>query len=178
MPTILTHAVAGLALGRSMARRPLPRRTWWLLAGCAMLPDLDTVGLLFGVPYGSLYGHRGLFHSLAFALIVALAVVATGYSGFAKRERWSLVLLFFVATASHGLLDCLTDGGRGVALLAPVELKRYFFGWRPIHVSPIGLAALSAAGLRALLSEIIVVWLPAALLTAVTGWLRRNQRKS
>ena len=32
----------------------------------------------------------------------------------------------------------MTDGGRGVALLAPFDATRYFLPWRPIRVSPIG----------------------------------------
>ncbi|MHC4444672.1 MAG: hypothetical protein ACYTF1_17650 [Planctomycetota bacterium] len=41
-------------------------------------------------------------------------------------------------TASHGLLYALTDGGLGIALLSPFDTTRYFFGWIPIQVSPIG----------------------------------------
>jgi len=47
-------------------------------------------------------------------------------------------MYFFLATASHGLLDALTDGGLGVAFFAPFDNHRYFLPWRPIHVSPIG----------------------------------------
>ena len=39
--------------------------------------------------------------------------------------------------ASHGVLDALTDGGPGVAFLAPFDDTRYFFPWRPIRVSPL-----------------------------------------
>jgi hypothetical protein len=49
---------------------------------------------------------------------------------------------FFLATASHGLLDAMTDGGLGVAFFSPFDKHRYFFPWTPIRVSPIGLTRL------------------------------------
>ena len=45
--------------------------------------------------------------------------------------------------ASHALLDTLTDGGLGAALLWPFNFTRYFAPWRPIPVAPIGLDFLS-----------------------------------
>lgn len=63
-------------------------------------------------------------------------VVAVGY----RRAPRRLVIgaLVFAATASHALLDMLTDGGLGVALFVPVSNARLFFPVRPIAVSPIG----------------------------------------
>jgi inner membrane protein len=85
-----------------------------------------------------------------------------------------LGFLFLVAV-SHGLLDALTDGGLGVAFFAPFDGRRYFFPWRPIEVSPIGLGFFSARGARTFLSELQWVWLPTgALVGAVEAvrWLR------
>src|SRR5262245_62425304 len=56
--------------------------------------------------------------------------------------------------ASHGLLDTLTDGGLGAALFWPFDLTRYFAPWRPIPVSPIGLAFLSPYGLSVAATEL------------------------
>jgi inner membrane protein len=44
-----------------------------LAAAVAVLPDADVLGLRLGVAHGSLFGHRGLTHSLLFAGIAALA---------------------------------------------------------------------------------------------------------
>ena len=33
-----------------------------------MLPDLDVIGFFFGVRYDDMLGHRGITHSLAFAM--------------------------------------------------------------------------------------------------------------
>ncbi|MHC4365405.1 MAG: metal-dependent hydrolase, partial [Planctomycetota bacterium] len=84
----------------------------------------------------------------------------------------------FVASASHGVLDALTDGGLGIALFSPFDTGRYFFPWRPLRVSPIGIDAFFRyGGLEALASDIVWVWLP--LLGALFGaeGLRAMRRK-
>jgi len=54
-----------------------------------------------------------------------------------------------------------------VAFLAPFDDRRFFFPFRPIQVSPIGIARFfSARGLAVLRSELVWVWLPSALLAA------------
>jgi len=62
--------------------------------------------------------------------------------------------LIFFCVASHGLLDALTNGGRGIALLWPFTNARYFAPWRPIPVAPIGLRFLSSRGLHVALVEL------------------------
>src|SRR5207244_2610330 len=67
MPSVFSHAVVALALGPAFRRAGWPARLWWAGALCAVLPDADVVGVYTGVPLGSVFGHRGLTHSLAFA---------------------------------------------------------------------------------------------------------------
>ncbi len=43
-------------------------RLWLVGAACTVVPDLDAIGFFLGVRYASLLGHRGLSHSLLFAL--------------------------------------------------------------------------------------------------------------
>ena len=137
-----------------------------------MAPDADVLGFRFGIHYGDFLGHRGFTHSLAFAALVALVVVSMRGSVAHRRALW---LYLFVATASHGLLDAFTDGGLGVALLAPFDNTRYFFPVRPILVSPIGISSFfSQYGLSVITSEASWVWLPSAIL-ATTGWLIRSR---
>src|SRR5215212_6912925 len=168
MPTIFTHAVAALAVGKASAgARRMPARFWLLTALCTMLPDADVVGFSLGWR-GSMLGHRGLSHSLFFALVVSLLVV---WSAFRKtrpfRTGW-LILYFFAVTASHGLLDALTDGGSGAASFAPFDGTRYFFPWRPIEVSPLSLDRFfGPRGMEVIQSEVVWVWLPAAALVAL-----------
>jgi inner membrane protein len=162
MPTALTHAVAGLGVGALLA----PPTVGWpyhlFTLGLGVLPDLDVLAFSFGVPYRAPLGHRGLFHSLFVAALVSL-LVALAAALLLPVPWWALGPGFFAALASHTLLDALTDGGLGVALFWPLSRRRYFFPWRPIRVSPIGLAALSRWGLWALASEVLWIWLPLAL---------------
>lgn len=163
MPTVLTHAVAAAALV-PVART---RRLWPLAAvgaACAVAPDLDVVGLALGVDYGDPLGHRGLSHSLAAAVLLAAVVAAC----VPRWRRPAVGLYLFAATASHGLLDMLTDGGLGVALLGPFVGERLFFPVRPIEVSPIGVSGfLTSRGAEVLASEALWVWLPSALAFAL-----------
>jgi inner membrane protein len=84
-----------------------------------------------------------------------------------------LILYFSLVTLSHPLLDALTNGGRGVALLAPFSGKRYFAPWRPIEVSPIGLEFFSAQGLAVFLNEITWIWIPSLLVLLLAVMVRR-----
>jgi inner membrane protein len=145
---------------------------------CAMAPDADVIAVWAGVPWGHVLGHRGLTHSLPFAAALALVVVWLGFRGPAwAGRRGRLWLALFVATASHGTLDALTDGGPGIAFLAPFDDTRYFAPWQPIRVSPISVRRfLSERGLRVLQSELVWVWLPAAVLVATARLTRGRAR--
>lgn len=180
MPTIFSHAVAALALGKVAMGEKMPARFWLLAALCAILPDADVISFSFNPERGSMLGHRGFSHSLLFALLLALLIVRLAF----KRTPafsggwWKLVTFFFVATASHGLLDALTDGGSGVAFFAPFDGTRYFFPWRPIEVSPISLDRFfSQRGMEVIKSELVWIWLPVGLLV-LAAWLYRRLRAS
>jgi len=80
-------------------------------------------------------------------------------------------------TATHGLLDALTSGGLGIALLAPFDNTRYFFAVTPIEVSPIGFRRFfSAWGARVMLSEFVWVWIPSITFAGLVSlWRRRTE---
>jgi inner membrane protein len=145
-------------------------------ATCSVIPDLDVIGFRFGIHYGDFWGHRGFTHSLLFAALLASAVVFMGFRrGLPSHGRLLLWMYFFLATASHGLLDAMTDGGLGVAFFSPFDNQRYFLPWRPIHVSPIGFARFfTDRGLAVLQSEILWIWVPAALLALSVWFMRRR----
>ena len=173
MPTVFSHAVFSAALGAAYARRPMPARFWALAAVSSVVPDLDVVAFYVGIPYASAWGHRGVTHSIPFALAAGGAIAALAFrTNETGRSRWSLAAFFAVAVASHMALDMLTDGGLGVAAFAPFDASRYFAPWRPIEVSPIGAGFFSARGLAVLASELVWVWAPAAAvaLAGAVGW--------
>jgi inner membrane protein len=149
------HVAVGLAaarIGTASSRRWQRIRLSVLLSGLSLLPDADAIGFQLGIPYGAPWGHRGATHSLVFAFIVAL--LATRANAVLRLSKAATFVLVFGTVASHGLLDALTDGGRGIALLWPFTDARYFAPWRPIPVAPIGLRFLSARGLRVALVEL------------------------
>jgi len=177
MPTIITHAAIGSAGAVAGRGRTEAARLWLLSIMCAILPDADVLGFSFGVAYGDYFGHRGFFHSPFFALIVSIFVVLVFY----RDERilsvrwWLLALYFWLIGCSHGILDAMTNGGRGIALLAPFDSGRYFLPWTPIKVAPIGIEAFfSEWGARVLLNEILVVWIPVGILLAAWPVIRRR----
>jgi len=178
MASIFAHAAAGAALWPLFQTARLPRHVWLTGAVLAMVPDLDVVGFRFGIAYGDLLGHRGLTHSLFFAAALGALVLEVGY----RKRKWPVDRMrlwgyLALATASHGVLDALTTGGLGVAFFAPLVSQRYFFPWRPILVSPIGVGAFfSAWGLAVLKNEALWVGLPAALFAGVVHLLRRPVR--
>jgi inner membrane protein len=165
------HVAVGMALGRYGAGDAPPRRVvaaMLLLSALALLPDADVVAFALRIPYEAPWGHRGASHSLPLA-----AGVALGLAGVARalgQPALKVGLLSFVALGSHGLLDALTTGGLGAALLWPFTPARYFFSLRPIPVAPIGLGMLSARGIYVVLVE-LGLFLP---LWAYALWPRRR----
>ena len=163
-------------MGHLHPARQWPWRFWILSALCAMGPDADVAAFSFGIPYGHMLGHRGLTHSLLFAVVVGLVVVVLAFWSVPRFSKawWGLVLYFSLVTASHGMLDAFTDGGLGVAFFAPFDDARHFFPWRPLRVSPIGAAGFfSERGLETMISEIKWAWIPSLLCIAAIQALRR-----
>jgi len=146
-------------------------------AACSVVPDFDVIGFRFGIRYGDFWGHRGFTHSPAFAAILAGAIVLLAFrDGLPNISRLSMWIYFFLATASHGLLDAMTDGGLGVAFFAPFDNRRYFLPWTPIRVSPIGIGRFaSSRGYAVLQSELLWIWVPAGALIGSTLLLRRRK---
>lgn len=152
----------------------LPARVLIAGAVCSILPDLDVLAFRFGVPYEAMLGHRGLTHSIPFAIVLGAVVALALGPGVPGVQRWALWLYLSAATASHGVFDALTNGGRGVAFFAPFSDSRYFFPVRPIEVSPLSVGEfLSGRGAQILRTELEWVWLPSFVAALVVLALRR-----
>lgn len=92
--------------------------------------------------------------------------------------RFALFAYLFLAAASHGVLDAMTDGGLGVAFFSPFDNRRHFLPWRPIRVSPISVTSFfSGRGYAVLQSELLWVWLPAAVFAIFVLLIDRAQHK-
>jgi inner membrane protein len=176
MPSIITHAFVGAAAAAAFSPKEVPKSIWVLAPLVSVLPDLDVLAFRFGVPYAHLFGHRGFFHSLFFGFALSILLGWLFWRPLSKQKTYGLALLA-VITGSHGLLDALTNGGLGIALLAPFDATRYFFPWTPIRVSPISVNAfLGKRGLAVMKNEFLWVWLPMLSLLLISVWIRRLRR--
>lgn len=184
MPTVMSHAAVAWGLAR--AARPLSPAPALAAArerACAvvaMLPDLDVLAFSVGIPYAHPLGHRGASHSLVGAVVIGLVAWLTLRRVLREQEDarpGGLDLgLLVLAAASHGLLDMLTDGGKGVGLFVPFDAARHFWPVQPIPVSPIGLFGFLAHGLPVLAWEVALLWPVAALGAAVAHPAPRRTR--
>jgi len=173
VPSAISHPAAVLALSPWLGREAPRRRVLLLAVVGSVFPDVDAIGYWLGVPYESPFGHRGATHSLFFAALLAAALVGA----FLPRRPF-LGLFLFLCTASHGLLDTMTGGGGGVALLWPFDPTRYRLPWRPIRVSPIGIEGLfGPRGIAIAESELLWIWLPSLALFSLGRFVKASGRR-
>ena len=115
----LTHSLVGLAAAKAGLERASPYATLTCIVA-ANLPDIDIVTLAGG-PAAYLANHRGITHSLAGALALALALpvlFVVGERLFARlrgrepRARFKgLLVCSLLLVASHPLLDWTNSYG-------------------------------------------------------------------
>jgi inner membrane protein len=174
--TSLTHAFVGGTLslyGDVPVSRPKLSVT---LAVLAVIPDMDALSVPLGLGHDHLLGHRGFTHSLVFAAIIGLVVLAVLFRKVPRfsRDWWTLWGLFFLATASHGILDALTYLAGGVALWAPFDATRYGFPWRPLPPPPLAVGHIQSYFTPGLmLAEFSRVWLPVGTIAALFWGVKR-----
>ena len=161
MPTPISHATVGYALGIWTQRDVPLRRVCLAAAACAALPDID----LLLSPF---IEHRAITHSLTFAFVIALLAPVLVLPGIKWREgRWRIAAVLGIAILSHGFLDALSQYSYGIEFFAPFSAQRYRFLWTPLGDSAGRLS-------RQLLQETVVVFVPALLLV----WLGLRTRQS
>jgi len=161
MASAFSHALVAFALGKVAQPNMMTWRVILLGAVCSIVPDLDAIGFRYGIHYGDVWGHRGLTHSFFFAGLLSAVLVGLCYRRQPRAVIASMFCYLFLCTASHGVLDAMTDGGLGVAFFSPFDTSRYFFAVRPVVVSPIGIGEFfSKEALPVLASEVTWIWLP------------------
>jgi inner membrane protein len=173
MASAFGHALVAITAGKSFLKESPSKFILWGSI-CSVFPDLDVFMFNF-VPYEHFLGHRGFFHSLVFCLILALSVDFIFFRREISPARSIRILYFFLCGASHGLLDMMTTGGLGIAIFAPFDNTRYFLPWRPIKVSPIGIAHfLSEKGLRVIRSEFVWIAIPCAICYVISIFVKKR----
>jgi inner membrane protein len=175
MASLFGHAFAAIALGSSFSRKQQSYKLFFLAIICAIIPDAVVIGFQFGITYESFWGHRGFSHSLLFALLFGILITLLFYKKqFLSMKGIVLMLFFFLCTASHSVLDAMTTGGYGVAFLSPFNDSRYFFPWRPIKVSPLGIANFfTERGLKVIFSELVWIGIPGTLYILINFLIKK-----
>ena len=175
MASAFGHALSAIAIGSSFSKGMTNWKFWIIGMICAILPDADVVSFALNIPYEDFWGHRGFTHSLLFALIIGVVVTGLFYRKNNSPLRLVGYCIFFtLCTASHSVLDAMTSGGLGVAFFSPWDDARYFFPWRPIKVSPIGVSEFfSEWGKKVILSELIWIGIPCTIYMTVS-WLMKS----
>ncbi len=172
MASIITHPIVPITVAVIFPRKIIAPAV--LIAGaiCSIVPDFDVIGFAFAIEYGDMLGHRGITHSIMFAALLAapLTFLLVRHE---RNTRLPVFVFLFLSTLSHAILDAMTNGGLGVALFAPFDNTRYFLPWRPIVVSPIGVAGFfSVRGLRVIQSELLWIWIPSAIVYGVARYCK------
>lgn len=169
MASIFGHGMVGFTITKLLD----DKNTKWLLVLAILstiLPDADVIGFRFGVPYEAPLGHRGFTHSIVFALVWALLLMSV----FGKQKKTLWFSVIFLSTLSHGILDAMTSGGRGVGFLIPFNTERFFFPWRKIMVSPIHVEEFfSEWGMAVVWSEIKYVFVPCLIIFVLLRFVKK-----
>jgi inner membrane protein len=172
MASAFSHVSVPILMFIAIGKKQISARLLLLGFFLSVIPDLDSLGFKFGIPYESQWGHRGFTHSLVFAAFVALTTLP--FARYFRANRVSVFLTSFISMASHGVLDALTSGGKGVAFFWPFNNERYFFPWHDIKVSPLSLRGFfSAQGCDVLASEFYYIWLPCLFVGSLLFLLKR-----
>ena len=179
MASAFGHALAAYTIGNTFSRQMTGWKFFLLGMFCSILPDADVISFAFGIPYEAFWGHRGFTHSLLFALLIGLVITSLFYrKSLSDASGLFYIAYFTLCTASHSVLDALTNGGLGVAFFLPWDDTRYFFPWRPIQVSPIGVEKFfSTRGLSVLLSEWLWIGLPCLIILFILKISRKKKTK-
>lgn len=178
MASLFGHAFASIALGSSFSKKQQTIKLFLLTIVCAIIPDTDVIGFQFNIAYESFWGHRGFSHSLVFAFLFGLLITLIFFRKEAVSKKGIVLFLFFsLCTASHSILDAMTSGGYGVAFFSPFDITRYFFPWRPIKVSPLGIANFfTERGLRVIKSELIWIGIPGFIYIILMLIIRKTKK--
>ncbi len=145
----------------------MPWTYWGLAAVLPIVPDLDVFS---PADYGTPLGHRGITHSLAFALLLSTIAAGAAFRR-CRVSWWSLAAVFFAIVASHGLLDALTAGGENIPFFWPLEGR--YGNWGLIPVSDIAFDWPDPRYSRAIRGELLRVWLPVGLMVGLAMAYRR-----
>jgi len=175
LPSLVSHGVVGLAAGVAISAHHPQSSLVFLCVIASVFPDIDGISFALGIPYGSLFGHRGFLHSIFFAFILSAFIVHFGFSNIRifSYSWFFWQAIFFSISLSHVILDGMTEGGMGVAYFSPFSKKRYLLPWKPIIACPLRIEDFfSEWGKITAKTEFLWVWIPSFILIFISLWLK------
>ncbi len=123
----LTHIALGACIGEAFFERGYGKKAmvWGALA--QSIPDIDFIGSFWLSPTESLLAHRGITHSVLFALTISPLFAAA-----AKKIHWAdnvpyskWLLFFFTEVFCHLFIDAFNN--YGIGWLEPFNQQRFSF---------------------------------------------------
>ena len=148
----ITHSFTGAALSKYLHSKTKDEETlarwrrtlFWLMVGCANLPDADVLMGAFTDPITATQHHRGLSHSVFFAPLLALVPAVVWYFLSRLKDFKLLWITAIVGVYLHILFDLVTS--YGTQLFQPFDDTRYsldlMFIIDPFFTIPLGLLLL------------------------------------
>lgn len=121
----VTHITLGACIGELVLGKKLGKQALIWGAIAQSLPDIDSAAALFLSPEQALLAHRGITHSLVFAVVIGLAIAflvrRIHYKAYLPFVM--LALFFCLQLMLHDLLD--TCNAYGTGLLEPFSHQRF-----------------------------------------------------
>jgi len=84
--SVLSHPAVPLAVAVALGPTRVPPALTAVACAASILPDIDALGFMAGIPYGHPLGHRGFTHSIVFALLAGAAAVQLGTVNYVRPE--------------------------------------------------------------------------------------------
>jgi len=176
MASVFGHAILAGAAGTALKAELRKPKVFILGIICSIFPDADILSFRFGIPYESFWGHRGFTHSILFGLLFGLLVMLVFHWKNSLKNKSILAVFYSFCTISHGFLDGMTTGGRGIAFFSPFDTERYFLPFRKIQVSPIGASRFfSEWGMEVIRSEAFWIGLPSLVFAVLVVLMRKSR---
>lgn len=116
-----TQIVLGAAIGEAVLGYKIGNRAPVYGAIAGTIPDLDVILTLFMDTSSALLFHRGISHSIVFAICSSLliSILLSRYESY--KNKWGWFWLFFLSFLTHAILDAQTTWG--TQLFWPFEYR-------------------------------------------------------
>ena len=123
MPLPIAHGLVGASL-IALIHPSANIKNWKPLLWGFLLANSPDLDFAFAFLFGWKDFHRGISHSLVFALFVGALIFV-----FLRGENWRIPLAYWLAFLSHTLLDFAASREGAVRLLTPFDNGKYALGW-------------------------------------------------